>query len=345
MNKKILDLFEKIKPEDRNIKFHRNSKVIIIDGINTFIRAFSVVNYHNKDAIHVGGLTGFLKSIGSAVKLLEPTHCIITFDGEEGSRSRKYLFPEYKANRNKVTKPTNYKSFSTKREEDIAKYNEMSRLMDYLHCLPVNIICIDRLEADDVIGYLSNKIYQEYSDSNIWIMSSDQDFFQLINDRTFVYSPIKKKIYNTSLVESEYGIHPENFLLYKTLLGDTSDNVPGVHGFGEKNTPLLIEMLKTNKRKTLKDLYEVCENPPKKSLLYDRVLEMKPMVEIFYKIMNIREPNISDEDKEILDEMINRKLPGLKKYEFSKLCQEDQLGASMINPGAWLNAFSLLNHY
>ena len=341
---RLLDIFSKITKEERPNNFHYNSRVLIIDGMNTFLRSFAVADRMNLLGHHIGGLVGFLRSIGSAIKTLTPTRVIIVFDGEAGSQNRKYLYQDYKANRD-TPKIVNLKSFTNKEEEDDAKYNQASRLIDYLNMLPLNCIAVDRLEADDIIGYLANKIYADYDDSETYIMSTDKDFMQLVNDRVKIYSPTKKLVYHTEDVLKEFGVHPNNFLLYKTLLGDTSDNIPGVNGFGEKNTLQLFDFMTSSEPRTINQLYEACENPIKKSTLYDRVLNNKKLVEIFYKIMNIREPNISDVDVEEINQQFYRKPKDLMKYEFMKLYQHDRMGDAIPNVDMWMNLFSILNSY
>lgn len=344
MNQKILDFFSRIQEEPKPLNLQHNSRVLLIDGINTFLRSFAAINHINLNGHHVGGLTGFLKSIGSAIKMLNPTRVVIVFDGEAGSMNRKYLYPEYKANRNNQ-RIVNYKSFSNKDEEDEAKMTEISRLVEYLKLLPVNCICIDKLEADDVIGYLSQKIYTEHKDAEIYVMSSDNDFLQLVNDRTKVYSPTKKKIYDVQMVSSEFGIHPENFIIYKALVGDTSDNIPGVHGVGEGKVAKLFECLQDPERKHLADIYEICTEPPKKSVLYQRILNQMNLVEIFYKLVNLKEPNISNVDREMIDRLYGRKVPPLKKYDFIKMYHKDRLGDTIPYVDNWINLFAVLNNF
>lgn len=266
------------------------------------------------------------------------------FDGEAGSRNRKYLYPEYKGNRTSKA-IVNYKSFNNKQEEKEAQENEISRLVDYLNCLPVSLICVDKLEADDIIGYLSRKIYNDYDDSQVYVMSSDNDFLQLVNDRTFLFSPTKKITYDVDSVIKNYGVHPENFLLYKTLIGDSSDNIPGVTGFGEKNTVKMFTILQEDSRKTLDDLFEVCKNPPKKSILYDRVLEVEGLVNVFYKIMNLREPNISDEDKEDIHSQYYKKPGVLQRHNFVSLLRYDRINDATLNSDNWIKLFSILNNF
>lgn len=345
MNKdRLLDIFSKIHKEDKPNNFHYNSRVLIIDGMNTFLRSFAVVERMNLLGHHVGGLVGFLRSIGAAIKLLHPTRVIIVFDGEAGSANRKYLYSGYKSSRDNQ-RIVNFKSFTDKGEEDSAKYDQASRLVDYLEFLPVTCIALDRLEADDIIGHLTKQIYEGYTDSETYVMSSDKDFMQLVNDRVKVYSPSKKKIYHVDSVVEEFGVHPNNFLLFKTLIGDSSDDIPGVNGFGEKNTLKLFDFMADAEARSLEQLYEACENPKQKSVLYSRVLNTKKMVEIFYKIMNLKEPNISNSDLEEIGTQLYQKPKALRRFDFIKLYQHDRMGDVIPNIDTWLNLFSTLDSY
>jgi 5'-3' exonuclease len=345
MNKdRLLNIFSRLKNDEKPANLHYNSKVLIIDGMNTFLRSFAVVNRVNLAGNDVGGLIGFLKSLGHAIKLLSPTRVVIVFDGEGGSGNRKYLYNQYKGNRD-TGRIMNYKSFQTKDAEEDSKYNQITRLIDYLQLLPVTLLSFDKLEADDVMGYLAGRIYKEYDDSQVYLMSSDNDFMQLVNDRVKVYSPTKKKIYGVENVVEDFGIHPDNFLLYKALVGDTSDNIPGVNGLGEKNVVKLFEFVSKPERKTLQDVYQVCQNPPKKSALYERILSVSKQVEIFYKIMNIMEPNISEDTVVEIIEKYHIKAPALKKYDFMKLYNHDKMGDAIPHLDLWINLYSTLNNY
>ncbi len=349
MNKeRLLDIFSRINKKEGDLtvpdNLHFNSRVLLIDGMNTFLRGFAVVNKMNLVGNDVGGMVGFLRSIGHAIKLLSPTRVIIIFDGESGSLNRKYLYSDYKSNRD-TGNIMNRLSFSTKNEEEESKHNQLERLIDYLSLLPITLISMDRLEADDIIGYLSQHIYKEVADSEQYIMSSDNDFLQLINDRIKVYSPTKKKIYHIQDVMDEFGIHPNNFLLFKTLTGDASDNIPGVDGFGKVNTPKLFEFMQHEEPKDLNALYEVCENPTKKSVLYNRILNTKRNVEIFYKIMNLKNPNISEQDVAEIEENFKQRPSGLNKMDFMRLYQYDKMGDAITYLDTWLNLFNILNSH
>jgi 5'-3' exonuclease len=102
--------------------------------------------------------------------------------------------------------------------------------------LPVDIVSIDKIEADDVIGYITKRLT-----NNVTIVSSDKDYLQLVNEKVTVFSPIKKIFYTPQVIKKEFGISATNFLTQKILLGDSGDNVPGVAKVGPKTAVKLVE--------------------------------------------------------------------------------------------------------
>ena len=120
-------------PED----LHKNSKVLIVDSLNTFLRSFVAIHHINPAGNHVGGLGGFLKSVGAVIKQIQPTRVILVFDGVGGSTNKRYLYPEYKANRH-ITKISNWDAFDNQEEESESITNQILRLVAYLKCLPLH---------------------------------------------------------------------------------------------------------------------------------------------------------------------------------------------------------------
>ena len=224
MNPEYKKIFDSLKEQKEELSL--NSRVLLIDGLNTFLRAFAAIGWVNKDLTHIGGLTGFLRSLGYAIKLVRPTRVILVFDGQGSSTNKRYVYPEYKANRG-ISRVTNWDTFESQQEESDAIKAQIVRLIDYLKTLPIDLISIDKIEADDVIGWIAGQLYGE-----ITIMSSDRDYLQLVNDKITIYSPTKKRFYDRDAVLTEYGVTPQNFLTQKILLGDSGDNVPGVKGLG-----------------------------------------------------------------------------------------------------------------
>jgi DNA polymerase-1 len=335
---KYFDLISSIQPDTRT----QLDSILIIDGLNTFLRSFTMINHINPNGHHIGGLTGFLKSIGYAIKMLNPTKVVIVFDGVGGSSARRNLYPEYKANRH-VNRMTNYSIFSSKEEETESINNQMARLIQYLKCLPVTVIGIDGLEADDIIGYLSNK-FQAYNETtSVTIMSADKDFLQLISDKVQVYSPVKKKVYKPKDVLEEFGVSSYNFLNYKILMGDQSDNIPGVTGLGPvKLLKLFPELISENKIE-LSDIIESSANKIDENKLYLSVVERRHQLEINRKLMSLDGSFLSPENKQLVKDAFNDSYE-LNKYLFHQIYVNDKLGESIPNVDNWLTeVFGYIN--
>jgi 5'-3' exonuclease len=312
----------------------KNSRVLIVDSMNTFLRSFSIIQHLNPNGHHVGGLVGYLKSVGYAIKLYRPTRVILVFDGQGNSTNKQYLYADYKANR-KTNKVNNWKVFDTKAEESESMANQMGRLIEYLTQLPVSLIAIPKIEADDTVGYLCQKFEADPEVNEVTIMSADKDFLQLVSDKVQIYSPTKKKTYKTKDVLEEYMIHSHNFINYKLLMGDAGDNVPGVQGLGPKKLVKLFPELLLPKQLELSDLLEKARQNESSNPLYTKVLQFERQLEINYKLMSLKDPNISDEDKRIIDDIIETPPPALNIGTFVEMTEIDQLN-ERVNWQSWL---------
>ena len=115
-NKDLLKLLDSIQEDGSQTPQKDENRVLIIDGLNLFFRNFAVLNYINPHGTHIGGLGGFLRSLGALVKQIRPTSIYIVFDGVGSSVNRKNLLPEYKSGRNttKMTKQLYYQSLIEK---------------------------------------------------------------------------------------------------------------------------------------------------------------------------------------------------------------------------------------
>jgi DNA polymerase-1 len=328
MNKRYLDMIESIDTKEEVKPLSLNDRVLVIDSLNAFIRSFAVIRHLNPKLVPIGGLTGYLRSLGYAMNLVRPTRVILVFDGKGSSTNKKYIYPEYKANRG-LSRITNWDIFDSHEEESEALKNQIVRLIDYLRCLPVDIVSVDKIEADDVIGHLANIIPGE-----VTIVSSDKDYLQLVSPRVTVFSPTKKIFYTPEVVLKEYGIHPRNFLLHKMLLGDGGDNVPGVIGLGPKT--LLKEFPEFGKEMefTLDEVIEKCEDGGKK--VHQSIINFKHQIVVNKLLMDLHNPNIPEESVEYLRELIDNPNKGFYPQEFQKLYDEDELGNSISNLQSWL---------
>lgn len=338
MNNKYADMMSQINNDQRGV----SDSILIIDGLNCFLRAFTMINHINPDGAHIGGLTGFLKSVGYAIKMIEPTKVVIVFDGAGGSNSKRNLYPEYKANRNK-NRMTNYSIFNNKDEERESINNQMARLIQYLQLLPISMICVDGIEADDVIGYLVGKFQKFNATKEVTIMSADQDFIQLISDKVRVYSPIKKKIYKPKDVIEEYHVSCYNYINYKILMGDVSDNLPGISGLGPKKVIKMFPELASDTPTTLNEMLDKAATKTGEHELYSRIIERKHQLEINSKLMNLQTIPLSDANIEQIQNSFKTTYQ-LNKHTFMQLYINDLLGESIPNTSNWLNqVFGPLN--
>jgi DNA polymerase-1 len=329
--KKILDsLNEKEEKLDLNV----NSRILIIDSLNTFLRAFTVIRHVNKSGNHIGGLTGFLRSVTYAMNLVKPTRVILVFDGHGGSTNKRYIYPEYKANRG-INRVTNWDMFENQQDESESITMQIVRLVEYLKCLPVDLLSIDKIEADDVIGYIAKNVGDQ-----VCIMSSDRDYLQLVSNKISIFSPTKKKFYDQKSVLEEYGVTSQNFLTQKILLGDSGDNVPGVKGLGSKTMLKLFPELGGEDVVSLEQLLQKCQQENKK--MHESILNFEHQLHVNKKLMDLHEPNIPEEALEEINNLILNPNRELNSQEFIKLYHEDELGNSINNLQAWL--FNNFNH-
>tara|TARA_Y100000590_G_scaffold426054_1_gene534695 strand:+ start:415 stop:1470 length:1056 start_codon:yes stop_codon:yes gene_type:complete len=340
--KQYLSFLEQID-EDNTKSLNLNDRVLIIDGLNTFIRAHSVNPGLNEDGMHVGALVGFLKSIRYTIEKLQPTRCIIVFDGKGGSKRRRKIYPEYKLNRKVKSRLNRHVDWSTSpADEQESMKLQMGRLIEYLEQLPVTMICIDDIEADDAMAYISKQVL---IDSQILIMSTDKDFLQLTDDRIKIWSPTRKKLYNQNNVLEEYGIHPSKFLLYRVLDGDKSDNIGGIKGAGIKSIIKYIEPLTKEDKFDLDDLLEYCEKSDKKIKLLDSIANSRKLLYRNFLLMQLEEVDIPNHTKLKIQESIRRDVSKLVKHKFQIMFMKDKLYSQILNLDSWMKEFIKLDRY
>ena len=213
MKKDLLNLLDNI--QEHSGETPQNERYMLIDGLNLFFRNFSAINAVNSNGMHVGGLGGFFRSLGALIRQIQPTQVIVVFDGIGSSNNRKNIIPEYKSGRN-ITRVTKHELFDNIEDEDDSKIGQIVRIIQYLKTLPVKVITLGKVEADDVIAYLSD-ILPKTDDDRVFIVSSDKDYLQLITRKVIVYRPVEREFYTEETVREKFNLDPHNFILYKTL--------------------------------------------------------------------------------------------------------------------------------
>lgn len=304
----------------------------------------------NEDGNHIGGISGFLKSLAAAVRQFNPTRCFVVFDGKGGSQRRKKIFPEYKERRKTTYRLNRAYDFKTDDEEHDAMLEQLVRTVEYLDALPVTLLVIENIEADDTIAYLVELLKQKDNNQTV-IYSTDKDFLQLVDDKVVVWNPTRKKLFDEKTIKEEYGIPPQNFLLYRLIDGDASDNVPGVKGLGLKTILKKYPLIAEDKKITIDELLKYAKHKirpleKKQDKAYLSLLENDDILYRNDKLMNLSEVDISGSAKSEIRALFNSKAEKLNAVKFKRMFLDDKMWATLPNVESWLQtSFFKLNIY
>ena len=320
MRKRYADILNQLESKVRSSST-LNDHVLLVDGLNNFIRAWSASPATNSDGDHIGGMLGFLQSVGLAIRTIRPTRVIIAFDGPGGSQRRRKMYSGYKEKRKPPKRPHRFQGMDNEDDQQSLS-RQIKRLGEYLTALPLTTLTISNIEADDTIGYICNSILAE---SNITIMSSDKDFLQLVNDRVNVWSPTKKVLFDRATVESEYEMLSENLVYYRIIDGDKSDNIPGIKGYGRKTILKKMPFLKDTKISNIDDF-----------ITKSGFNEYNELLDRNYRLMQLHDVNISGSAKSKIMDIVNSTPSRLVKYKLHKMFLEDKINQSIKNPDVWL---------
>ncbi|MBR2711459.1 MAG: DNA polymerase I [Bacilli bacterium] len=205
-------------------------KIVLIDGNNLIFRsyyatAYSGVIMRNSKGFPTNALYGFINMMNKIIREDKPEYILVAFD--KGKTFRHSEYDEYKAGRSDTPD-------ELKQQFPVAK--------DVLNAMGIKYFEIDNYEADDIIGTLSSMAHID-PDFDCEIVSSDKDLLQLIEDDVVVRSPKNNDyiIYDRNTFKDTYEVEPIRMIDLKALMGDTSDNIPGVAGIGEKTAIKLIK--------------------------------------------------------------------------------------------------------
>ena len=285
---------------DSNMK-----RLVIIDGKSVFYRGYYAMGALSlPDGTPTGGVYGFAAIAMEIVKKLNPTKVVVAWDSKTSVSKRRALYPEYKAGR-------------VKPGEDF--YTQIPLLKELIHDLGWDFVELDNYEADDIIGTLSREA-DEAGDYETFIISSDLDMLQIVDDNTHMWRILKgfsniEKI-NVPELEAKYGIKKSQFLDLKALKGDSSDNIPGVPGIGEKTAVKLL-----NDYGTLDNIYNNIDNisgstKTKLEAGKDSAYLSKKLAKIMFDApLNLSAlPDFSFDKEKIIS--------GLKKLQFNSLIRK-----------------------
>ena len=202
----------------------KKEKLFILDAYGFIFRAYHIqpkdMQYND---IPTGAIYGFARMLLKLIKTFQPKHFIAVFDGIKTKNFRYEIYKDYKANRPPI---------------DEALKQQLPITREIATTLGIPIIDAEGCEADDVIASLC-KTYKNKFD--IHVVSSDKDLMQLIDDKVIMYDPVKEKYIKTQDVINKFGVSPLQMVDFLSLIGDKSDNIPGVKKIGPKTAATLLQ--------------------------------------------------------------------------------------------------------
>ncbi len=302
-----------------------NKRVLIVDQLNLFFRNYIVNPSLSTDGQPIGGLRGCMQSLQKVVRESKPDMIVICWDGEGGSKKRKSLKKDYKSGRKPIRLNRAIRNMSEDEERD-NKFWQQARLVEYYNQIPVIQFMFKSTEADDIIAYVAQ--HKSLADHHKIILSSDKDFFQLLDDKTVLYRPIQKEVLNKNNIVEKFNIHPTNFALARSMAGDKSDNIEGIPGLGLKTISRRFPFLKEGRTKTFEDIIEHCKKQLETSELkaYRSVLNEESKLKHNYKMMQLYAPLLSIDAKKVVNETLKEADQSFNKTELIKMMIKDGFG-------------------
>jgi DNA polymerase-1 len=285
---------------------------LFIDGMNIFVRHYLVNETVNNRSEPVGGVVGFLKFLDYMTSMHAPQRVYVVWETGGGNQRRKHLYKEYKKNRGKIKEFKKLKAGSaTMRDQlvldDKCKINQLTLLYKLIKTTPICQVFVGGTEADDVLAYLVKDHFRN-DDTRKIIISSDKDFYQLLeNPSVEIYDPAKRDYVTSKKVYEKFGIAPRNFCLARALVGDASDNVEGVPGVGLKTAVKRFSILADrNSDATIQDLMVEC----------DKQIEAKARQKVYLQVKQSEKLILRNWKLMYLDSTIMMSAADISKVEY-----------------------------
>ena len=274
----------------------KNKKIFIVDISSLFFRSYYAISLHmkNKEGTSTNAVYGVFKMLHKLIKEKSPDYMVICFDTAHPS-FRSKLYSEYKANRDEMPEDL---------QEQVPYLKQMMKVLDLPSLEKKGV------EADDLIGSAVQLAKKKKLET--YIISGDKDFAQLVDDNVFLYDTMKDIVYDKQGVKGKWGVYPEQMLDYLSLIGDSSDNVPGVRGVGPKGATTLLEKYK--------DLDTIYKNIDKiTGATQKKLKENKKMAYLSKKLISLKSDlklslDIKDAEVEDPKNFTDKKREKLKKF-------------------------------
>jgi len=328
--KKRVSLFKNIQTTNTVNK----KRVLVIDGTNTFKRAAAVSKVTNDHGMHIGAMGGFFMSIGYAIKTISPDIVFISFDGKNSNDKRITMFADYKSNRRKMVKKVIHADlFSTVEEEEAALGHQFKRLAEYFKYIPLHVHYAGGVEADDILAYI---VKNQYKDCDNYIMTTDTDYYQLINDSITIYNPRIKTFITPNNAKFIFGLSPNNYLYEKIIDGDAGDGIPGIKGIGKGTIKKHVDILYSNTEiRDIDNLLTELHGLEGKSKAIEKLKNNDDIIKRNYELIQLLDITLPDDELSRLNEAIAT-APRLHPIKFMRASIQDGLTLVLKNEPKWL---------
>ena len=282
--------------------------ITIIDTFGFFFRSyFALPPLRNSDGFPTGLLTGFVNLVDSLHRDHSTDYLVFALDAK-GKTFRNDIYPEYKANRDAAP-------------DDLVK--QLPIAIDWITQMGFANLMREGYEADDVITTVTK--FAKEKGLKVRIVSHDKDLYQMIEDgKVEMYDSVKRSVVNEQTCIDKFGVHPSDFINFQAILGDSSDNVPGVKGIGKVGASKLI-----NQYHTLEAIYEDIENcgTPRIQKL---MLESKELAFLSRDLVTMRTDVFADMDVEsfVFEEKnyLSCLLEEFERYEMKQAIRKAKVG-------------------
>ncbi len=230
-------------------------KVALIDGSSYIYRAFyALPPLKSPDGKPTGAIYGFIRMLSKLLNEIQPDYIAVIFD-KAGKTFRHEEYKEYKATRKETP------------DELKAQIPEIKKI---IKLFGIKVLEKEGYEADDIIATLAKKAKEK--GYQVYVITPDKDMMQLVNQNVFVFNPVNEKLFDREAVKEKYGVYPEQFVDYLSIIGDSVDNIHGVKGVGPKTASKLL-----NEYNNIEGIFENLENLREK--IRDAFLEAKENLE------------------------------------------------------------------
>jgi DNA polymerase-1 len=311
-------------------------KVLLIDLMNMFIRNFSAMRITNDDGEHVGGAFGTLNSLQSQIKKHNPDIVSVVWEGKGSSERRRKTLKEYKEGR-KFRGLNRYFEYSQE-DESVSFARQLQLVKECLDVLPVYQPAVQYLEADDQIAYSCRTFFKD--EAKI-IISTDRDFFQLVDERTAIFRPVKTKenprgeLIDLDWMMQKEDVFPPNYALLKAIVGDKSDNIRGIKGVGEPTAKTDFPLLNNMEEAGVDDILEYAGKQKEKK--YEKYIDNAELMRRNYGIVQLLDIDVNMQSIQALERSYENKELKFNSYQLRLKLLGENISPSNIDN--WVSTF------